>query len=48
MRVKLKRPTVTITVEEDVWAELLRLKADLRVRTYSEVIRKLIDKWKKG
>jgi predicted CopG family antitoxin len=39
--------TKTITVDDDVWADLLRLKADLKVRTYSEVLRRLIEKWKK-
>jgi predicted CopG family antitoxin len=37
----------TITIDDDVWADLLRIKADLRVRTYSEVLRRLIEKWKK-
>jgi predicted CopG family antitoxin len=37
----------TITIDEDVWADLLRIKADLKVRTYSEVLRRLIEKWKK-
>jgi hypothetical protein len=36
----------TITVDDDVWGDLLRLKADLKVRTYSEVLRRLIQKWK--
>jgi predicted CopG family antitoxin len=36
----------TITIDDDVWADLLRIKADLRVRTYSEVIRRLIQKWR--
>jgi len=37
----------TITIDDDVWADLLRIKADLKVRTYSEVLRRLIEKWKK-
>jgi predicted CopG family antitoxin len=36
----------TISIDEDVWAELLKLKADLRARTLSEVLRKLIEEWK--
>jgi predicted CopG family antitoxin len=38
----------TITIDDDVWADLLRLKADLRVRTHSEVLRRLIQKWKQS
>jgi predicted CopG family antitoxin len=37
----------TITIDDDIWADLLRIKADLKVRTYSEVLRRLIEKWKK-
>ena len=36
----------TITIDDDVWSDLLRIKADLRVRTYSEVLRRLVQKWK--
>jgi predicted CopG family antitoxin len=42
----IKKNKKTITIDEDIWADLLRLKADLKVRTHSEVLQKLIKKWK--
>jgi predicted CopG family antitoxin len=32
----------TITIDDDVWDDLLRIKADLRVHTHSEVLWKLL------
>ncbi len=36
----------TVTLDEDVWAELLKLKAEMRERSLSNVIRRLIDNWR--
>jgi len=36
----------SITLDEDVWAELLKLKADMRERSLSNVIRRLIENWR--
>lgn len=37
----------TINVSEDVWAELTRLKVDFRAKTLNEVLRKVLDGWKR-
>jgi predicted CopG family antitoxin len=44
----MEKGKTTITVDNDVWAELIRIKADLRLSSYSEVIRRLIDRWRGG
>jgi len=36
----------TITISSEVWADLLRIKADLKARSFDEVIKKLILTWR--
>jgi len=36
----------TITLKEDTWAELLKLKGELRARSLDDVIKRLIEKWR--
>lgn len=38
----------TITLKVETWAELLKLKAELRTRSIDEVIMRLIKTWKKS
>jgi len=38
----------TIRVSEEVWAELTRMKLELRKRTLSDVIAELIEAWKRS
>jgi len=36
----------TITISGEVWADLLRIKADLKARSFDEVIKRLILTWR--
>ena len=36
----------TITISDEVWAELTHLKADLKARSLDEVLRRLLEAWK--
>ena len=36
----------SIQVSDEIWAELLRLKADFRAKSMEEVIRRVLDEWK--
>ncbi len=36
----------TIQVSDEVWAELLKLKADFRARSMDEVLRKVLNEWR--
>ena len=38
----------TLSVSDEVWAELLRLKAEFRARSMDEVLRKVLDEWKRS
>jgi len=37
----------TITIKFETWQELLRLKAELGKRSLDEVLKELIEKWKR-
>jgi len=36
----------SVQVSDEVWAELLKLKADFKARSMDEVIRRVLDEWK--
>jgi len=36
-----------ITIDEDVWAELQKLKGEYRLSSFSEVLRRLLEEVKK-
>ena len=38
----------TLSVSDEVWAELLRLKAEFRARSMDEVLRKVLNEWKRS
>jgi len=37
----------SVQVSDEVWAELLRLKADFRARSIDEVLRRVLGEWKR-
>jgi len=37
----------TIQVSDEIWAELLRLKANFRARSMDEVLRRVLSEWKR-
>jgi len=38
----------TLSVSDEVWAELLKLKIELRARSVDEVLRKVLNEWRKS
>jgi len=38
----------TVRVSDEVWAELLRLKAEFMARSMDEVIKKVLDEWRQS
>ena len=45
MKMREKRKTITVGLE--TWKDLTRLKADFATRSLEDVIKKLIENWKK-
>jgi len=38
----------TVRVSDEVWAELLKLKAEFMARSMDEVLRKVLNEWKRS